>query len=129
MDIIYLARQRNWGASELQRAASKSLFDDLLQKGLNHLLNEARKAGYKRLTIGPHPAWHMSNTNIVVAEPNVLSDGPHGKSWLHPPLWAGMLEPLGGMSCGNGLNPFDGIQAQFRLGTEDIRPIIGVYEL
>lgn len=121
---MYYAFNKHGMNHSLKEAAAKSLFENELDKRWKLFLEAAKQAGYKRITLGPSEhSTVLIQGNMVFAEPNIERE-----SFNRPPLWAGMCDILGGMSCGNGCGP-EAIQAQLRLPSEVFKRYQGVHDL
>lgn len=123
MYYAYILPIKYGKAPGLKEAVAKSLFENELDRRWKLFLEAAKKAGYKRIILGPSEySTLLIQDNMVFAEPNIeRKDG-------RPPLWAGMCDILGGMSCGNGCGP-NAVQAQLRLPSEVFKKYQGVYDL
>lgn len=111
----------------LKEAAAKSLFENELDRRWKLFLEAAKKAGYKRIILGPSEHSRvLTQGNMVFAEPNIGRKDGWGSS--RPPLWGGMCDILGGMGCGNGFG-LKAVQAQLKLPSSVFKKYQGVHDL
>lgn len=108
----------------LRKAAARTMFDTEMHDRFEQVKQRAREAGYKTLYIGEHPGWTKAWDNMVFAEPDIDT----GKTFNSIPLWNGVLDPLGGMGCGNG-GRGDFVQAQLSIDSRLMARFHGRHEL
>lgn len=127
MYYAYILPIKYGKAPGLKEAAAKSLFENELDKRWKLFLEAAKQAGYTRITLGPSKhSTVLTLGNMVFAEPNIGWKNDY--AFHRPPLWAGMCDILGGMSCGSGCGP-EAVQAQLRLPSEVFKKYQGVHDL
>lgn len=114
-------------APSLRAAAAKSLFENELDRRWKLFLEAAKKAGYKRIILGPSEhSTVLTQGNMVFAEPNIRRKDGHFFDQI--PLWDSLCDILGGKSCGNGFGP-KAVQAQLRLPSNVLKKYQGVHDL
>lgn len=114
-------------AAGLKEAVAKSLFENELDRRWKLFLEAAKKAGYKRIILGPSEhSTVLIQGNTVFAEPNIERKG--GSFYSPPPLWDGMCDILGGRLCGNGFG-HKAVQARLRLPANVFKKYQGVHDL
>lgn len=113
------------GYDKLRRAVAAAVFEAEMRDRFEEVKRRAKSAGYTKLTVGPCKHWKHTKaySSMLFAEPKIRT----GQGYPSVPLWGFVTDPLGGHSCGNGLDHAD--QCQLRIPSSCMTPFVGEHVL